>query len=76
MNITINRKEKTIQIEEGISIGELVDELKALIGSDWKKYSITVIGELFEPWIPDLIYPLYPTWATPTYLLELKTPES
>jgi len=52
MNITIDTKAKTIQIEENIKSEELYKGLQELLGENWKEYTI----------IPKITYQYYPTY--------------
>ena len=58
MKVTIDTKRKVIEIDESINIEELIEELKALLGKEWKEYSIE--QKIEGPYYP--IYPYYPTF--------------
>ena len=40
MKLTIDTDRKVIEIDQTIKIVDLIEELKVLLGKDWKEYSI------------------------------------
>jgi len=55
MKIRLDTTTKTIQIEESVNIGELIETLEKLLGPDkWKAFRLQITSEL--NWNP---YPIY-----------------
>lgn len=60
MKVTIDTDRKVIEIDSTIKLVDLIDELKELLGKDWKEYSI----EQKYNWTYWPSYPTYPITYT------------
>jgi hypothetical protein len=58
MRFLIDTNQKTIQIKEECKLPDLIEELKSLLGKDWKEYKIEVYTPYWtQPWIyPTVTY--------------------
>ena len=74
MNITINTSEKTIVINENITISDLLDFLKENL-KDYKSYSIVNKMEFVYPYypcypVPQIGEPFCPSYPIITYVAQ------
>jgi len=51
MKFTIDTENKVIEINEAANIADLIDELKKLLGKEWKEYSLQQAWSYY-PYIP------------------------
>lgn len=64
MKLTIDFENKTVEAAQDIELGELVKQLKAALGSDYKKYKIIkTVQYSYYPYYPTT----YPTVTWNTY---------
>jgi hypothetical protein len=64
IQITIKEDEKSIRVDEVISLGELIEKLEVLLPNGaWKGFKLepTLLREWKDPWIIPMPYPTYPS---------------
>jgi hypothetical protein len=81
MKLKLDTTNKTIEIEEAVNIGELLQTLKRLLpNNDWKKFTLqtTIIQNWSNPiyvdrWVKPYPYPWTPWYDSPWYIQDGNT---
>ncbi len=68
MEITIDTKNKTVELKEDTNIFELADFLEDAVGDEWEEYKIlaTKVNKEYVPYYPYPPAPLVPYYTTST----------